>query len=414
MFKTVRWKIGLLMLLGVAINYLDRVNISHAVITITKEFGLTNIEKGYILSAFSFGYVLFMMIGGFITYKFGAKISLFFSGVLLSLSSIFSGFSTGYYSLLLSRFFIGVFEAPTFPGNAYIVSKWFPKNERAKATGLFDTGSYIGAAFAAPVIIYLIIEYDWRTCFIVSGVVGIVWSIVWYFFYYDDPSKHPKITSQEMTLLELEDATHKIKIPWKKYFYNKSILGMSIGFFCYNYLKNFHLTWFPTYLIETKGMSFIKLSFAGFIPPIAAIIGELYTGYLIDKFIITGKRSLYVKKISISIGLILSSVIILSLFFQSTTVVILFISLSYMFLISASVGIWSMPDEIVENKNMIPIIGSIQNTFSNSAGIIAPIVTGYIYEQTHSFFIPFIISCILSVIGAASYWFMIPDSKVKI
>jgi len=411
MLKTVRWKIGLLMFLGVAINYLDRVNISHAIIVITKDFSLTNVEKGYVLSAFSFGYVLLMMFGGYIIFKFGSRISLFASTMLLSATSIFCGFATGFYSLFLSRFFIGVFEAPTFPSNAYTVSKWFPKNERGKATGLFDAGSYVGAAIAAPIIIYLIVKFNWRVCFIISGVVGIIWSLVWYLFFRDNPKQHFKISREELEVLNETEIEKPKIIEWKKYLRNRKVIGMSIGFFCYNYLKSFHLTWFPTYLVESKGLDFIKLSYAALIPPLFAIIGELFTGHLIDRLISKGVSPTYAKKIPICIGLILSSIIIFSLFSTNIFVVVSLVTLSYMFLISASVGIWSIPDELAESKSSVAIIGSIQNTFSNVAGIIAPIATGYIYQSTHSFLIPFLISCCLAVIGVISYWHVVGDLK---
>ncbi len=417
LFRTIRWKIGILMFLGVAINYLDRVNISHAIIAISKEFSLSDIEKGYILSAFSFGYVLLMPLGGILIFKFGSRISLFFSTILLSLATILSGFTSSFYSLFSSRFFIGGFESPTFPSNAYSVSKWFPKKERGKATGLFDAGSYIGTAIAAPIIIYLIVRYNWRICFIVSGIIGLIWSVVWYIFYRDNPTKHPKITKEEANILDKDIFTidKKEKIEWKKYLLNKKVLGMSLGFFCYNYLKSFHLTWFPTYLIESKGLEFISLSFAALFPPIFAVLGELFTGHIIDVSISKGISVNYAKKIPICIGLIFSSVITFSLFSSNMIVVIGLITLSYMFLISASVGIWSMPDELTVNKRSIAIVGSIQNTFSNIAGIVAPIITGYLYYMTKSFLAPFILSCFLAFLGAISYWFIVGDlTKNKI
>ncbi len=409
MLKTIRWKIGLLMFIGVAINYLDRVNISHAIIVITNDFSLSNIEKGYVMSAFSFGYVLFMMLGGYLIFKFGPRISLFVSTIFLSITTIFCGFSTGFYSLLFSRFFIGVFEAPTFPGNAYIVSKWFPKNERGKATGFFDAGSYLGAAFAAPIIIFLIIKFNWRVCFIISGFIGIIWSLIWYSFFRDNPKQHLIIKKEELSALEELEIDKPKKIRWRYFLQNRKIIGISIGFFCYNYLKSFHLTWFPTYLVESKGLDFIKLSYAALIPPFFAIIGELFTGHLIDKLISKGVSPTYAKKIPICLGLILSSVIVFTLFTTNIFIVIFLITLSYMFLISASVGIWSIPDELAENKSSVAIIGSIQNTFSNIAGIIAPIATGYIYQNTNSFLIPFLISFCLAIIGAISYWYVVGE-----
>lgn len=412
MLKSVRWKIGGLMFLGVAYNYLDRVNISHAIIYIAEELSITNIEKGYILSSFSLGYVLFMPFGGLLVYKYGARFSLFFSGLLLSFVTILTGFSNNFNSLLLNRFFTGIFEAPIFPANAFIVSKWFPKRERNKAISLFDSGSYIGAAVAAPIVIFLIVKYNWRVSFYITGIIGIIWSCIWVLYYRDKPSNHLKIKHDELLLINHDARTDKTnKIEFNKYLKNKKILGISLGFFCYNYLKSFHLTWFPVYLVETKDLNFVDLSYAAFLPSFMAIISELFVGHIMDKSIERGISPILVKKIPICFGLIFSSIIVFSIFTKSIIIVIMLTTLSYMFLISASVGIWSIPDDLAQNKREVALIGSIQNTFSNIAGIIAPIITGYLYHYSENFLIPFIVSCAISLVGAFSYWYVVGDLK---
>ncbi len=411
--NSVRWRIGFLMFAGVAINYLDRVNISHAIILISKDFNLNSIQKGYVLSSFSVGYVLLMTVGGALIYKFGPKRVGLAAMLLLSAATIYCGFATGLYTLLLARFLIGVFECPTFPANAYTTVTWFPKFERAKVTGFFDSGSYVGSALAAPFIIYLISQFNWRICFVVSGLLGLVWSLIWWRYFRDSPKDHPKISTDELSLLKDNDQHEHPngKIKWKQYIGNRKVIGSSIGFFCYNYLKSFHLTWFPTYLVEYKKMSFIKLGFVGFIPPVCAIFGELYTGYLIDKWIAKGASPTFAKKIPICAGLLFSSVIILSLTTANFVIVVGLITISYVFLIAASVGIWSIPAELADTPKAVSVIGSIQNSFSNIAGIVAPIVTGYLYYKTGSFYAPFLISCCMALVGAYAYWFIVGDLR---
>jgi MFS transporter, ACS family, D-galactonate transporter len=404
-----RWRIGFLLFIGVAINYLDRVNISHAIINISKYYLLSEIEKGFILSAFSCGYVLFMMLGGYLVFKYGARTVLFVSALLLSITTIAAGLTTGFYSLLVSRFLIGAFEAPLFPASAYIVSRWFPKTERAKATSLFDAGSYVGSALAAPAIVYVIIHYSWQSCFLFSGLLGLVWSVLWLRYFRDNPNQQQQISNETTLALEADLPVNKPAGRFSMYLKDKRVIGASAGFFCYNYLKSFHLTWFPTYLVEAKGASFAKLGLLGFIPPSCAIIGELVTGYGLDKLVGRGFSATYVKKASVCLGLLLSSIIIGAVFVESISATIAFITLSYVFLIASSVGIWSIPDELTDDKRSIAIIGSIQNTFSNVAGIIAPIVTGYLYYHTHSFVLPFLICFCVSLLGASLYWFTVGE-----
>jgi ACS family glucarate transporter-like MFS transporter len=246
----------------------------------------------------------------------------------------------------------------------------------------------------------------------VSGIIGIIWSIIWFYYYRDNPKKHKGLKHREKIILEnsLNENNSK-KTPWKKYLQNKKIFGISLGFFCYNYLKSFHLTWFPIFLVETKGMDFINLGVAAIIPPFFAVGGELFTGYLMDKSIEKGVSPTYAKKMPVCVGLLLSSIIIFSVFTSNIVAVIILITLSYVFLISSSVGIWSIPDELSKNKRSVAVIGSIQNTFSNTAGIIAPIITGYLYSYSGSFLLPFMVSTLVSIIGALSYWYIVGELK---
>ncbi len=405
MVKTVRWKIGALMFLGILINYLDRVNISQSILVIPKSFGLTDLQKGWILSAFGIGYVLMMMIGGYAVFKFGARKALTISMLLLSLVSICCGLSFNFLSLLVCRFLVGIFEAPIYPAFAAIAGIWFPKQERVKAIGLFDIGSYTGVGFATVVIVFLIAHFNWRVSFAFSGVLTFTWALIWFYYYRDSPASHPNISKQEVLHINKnvqQETPQKISV--LKYLRNRKVIGISIGFFCFNYLKSFYLTWLPTYLVETKGIKLLSYGLVGSIPIVFAIFGEILVAYIIDKLIAKGYPPTYVKKTPVCLGMILSTIIIFSLFTANTLVILIMLTISYIFLVSASVGIWSIPEELAETKKEISIIGSIQNTFSNISGIIAPVVTGYFYGQTKSFLIPFIISIIVSLVGAASYW----------
>lgn len=393
------------MFLGILINYLDRVNISQSIIEIPKSFSLSEFQKGWVMSAFAIGYVLMMMIGGYVVFRAGARKALTAATILLAMASVACGLSFSFISLLLFRFLIGVFEAPIYPAFASIAGRWFPKQERVKAIGLFDIGSYAGIGFATLVIAFIITAFNWRASFIFSGVFTFLWGLLWYYYFRNDPATHPRITKNEIAVINAgveQQDTKKTSV--LKYLGNKKIIGISIGFFCFNYLKSFYLTWLPTYLVETKGIKLLSSGFIAGLPIILAIAGEIATAVMIDKLISRGHSPTLVKKTPVCLGMILSTVIIFSLLTTSIVLIVILLTLSYIFLVSASVGIWSIPEELAKAKNEIAIIGSIQNTFSNISGIVAPVVTGYIYGRTHSFLIPFIISIIISVIGAASYW----------
>lgn len=410
-----RWMIGFLMFTGMILNYLYRVNISFAIIMIAKELSLTPFQQGIIMSSFSWGYVVFMILGGILIDKYGTRIVLTVSSFLWSIFTALGAVSGGFITLLLSRFLLGTSESPISTGNAKNVRSWFPLHERGKATSLFDVGSYVGSALAAPLVAYLIIAIGWRSAFYLMAIFGLVWSYIW-FLYYREPEKHFHVSKNELKYIQMNDnnqtnSHENSKITTWELLKYRQIKGMALGFFCYNYLKNFFLTWFPSYLVLEKGFSLIKAGVYAFIPPVCAIIGSLLAGHLTDVMIQKGISVTVARKLPLCIGFLLSTVIILAIFAKNPLTAVILLTISYTGVISASTGIWGIPGDIAPNKNYVGRIGGVQNTFSNMAGIIAPIVTGWLYGVTHSFVYPLAISGFLAIVGAFSYWFIVGELK---
>jgi len=401
------------MFLGIVINYMDRVNISHAIVLISKEMNLTPVEQGFIMSAFSWGYVAFMLVGGWLVDKFGPRVVNTLSCLTWSVFTAMGALVNGFLPFLVCRFLVGVGEAPIFPGNASVVRRWFPLQERGRATALFDIGSYVGSAIVAPVIIFLMLAFGWRVSFLLFAAIGVVWSIAWFLFY-RDPTETKLVSGEELAYISKNETEPEGRGEgaslWSFFIYPK-IWGMAFGFFCYNYLKNFFLTWFPTYLIAEKEMTFLEVGIVALIPPICAIIAELLVGHLTDSLIKRGVSVTYARKIPLCIGMLLSSVIILATFTDNAALTVILLSVSYASVISASTGIWSIPGDIAPTKNDVGKIGGIQNTFSNIAGIVAPIITGALFGLTGSFTLPLVLSGILTVAGAMSYWFVVGELK---
>lgn len=402
------------MFFGIVINYMDRVNISHAIILIAKEMRLSPLQQGIIMSSFSWGYVFFMLMGGWLVDRFGPRIVNALSCLAWSGFTAVGGFASGFTSFLASRFLVGASEAPIFPGNASVVRRWFPLHERGKATALFDVGSYVGAALIAPLIIVLMLSLGWRVAFIIFSAIGVVWSIAWFLYYRDPEEIGNRATTEELICVgcdpSLPAEVKRTTSIWNLLKYRK-IWGMALGFFSYNYLKSFFLTWFPTYLVAERGMSFLKVGIVAMVPPLSAIVAELLVGHLTDTLIKRGVSVTYARKIPLCIGMLLSSVIILVTFTSSPVLAVILLSFSYASVISASTGIWAIPGDIAPTKYDVGKIGGIQNTFSNVAGIVAPIITGALFGLTGSFGLPLIISGCVAVVGALSYWFIVGELK---
>lgn len=384
---------------GILINYIDRVNISHAILPIAKEFSLSPIEQGFILSAFSWGYVIFMGAGGLLIDRFGAVRISTWAAIVWSIATAGSGAALGYQSLLASRLAVGAGEAPIFPADARIVREEFPLEERGRATALFDAGSYVGTALCAPIVVFAIAYWGWRASFYVCAGLGLFWVILWSF-------GAPRLIKSNAHSLAVPHKPPSI-IEIKKLLVNKKLLGACYGFFCYNYSKSFFLTWFPAYLVTERGFSFLQIGFIGMIPAICAIGGEAMAGYWTDDLIKRGKSVTFARKLPLCLGMMLAGSIGLTEFVSSQWAVLGILSFAFAATIAASPGIWAIPGDIAPKSSYVGTIGGIQNTFSNIAGIVAPIVTGILVAKTGSFALALVVSALITVSGALSYWLVV-------
>ncbi len=386
--------------LCIALCYIYRTGISTTIIEISREMCLNEKKQGYILSAFSFGYVAFMLIGGLLVDKFGTSKLLILTMIALSLITILIGFIHCWIYILILRFIIGALEAPAFPACAKFVNRNFSIADRGKATSIFDTGSYIGAAVCVPIIVFFISKYSWRESQYFFGFIGFIWVLLWFGV---NKRKEPrkKILGDNKGHNNIDIIIGLLS--------NRKIIGASFGAFCYNYSKSFFLTWMPLYLAKDLGFSILTIGFTATIPLIGAVIGNLSSGIIADTLILKGMSITYARKLPLCIGMLFSCVIILAPFIASPTLIICLLTFSFTMNISASPSIWAIPGDIAPSNQFVGTIGGIQNTFANIAGIIAPIITGYIVYSTGNFSIALVISGSLSVLGALSYWFIVGE-----
>jgi MFS transporter, ACS family, D-galactonate transporter len=335
-----RWLIAGLMFIGILITYLDRANISHTIGIMSAEFNLSPQQQGFVLSAFAWGYVLFMMPGGWLVDRLGARIMNTLSCILWSLATGMIAFADGFAALVILRFILGAGEAPIFPGNAKVVRNLFPVGERGKATAIFDVGSYVGMALAAPVVVLSMVAWGWRASFVACASLGFLWSLVWYKEYGvsiegvggAEPQDHIGPANRAMT-------SQGTEVGFVGLLAFKTIWGMSLGFFCYNFLKSFYLTWLPSYLVMERSYSVLSVGYYAVIPPVCGICGELGAGYLTDVLIQRGVSVTVARKVPLCVCLALSSLVVVGAYVDASAWSLVFLSLSYGLLIAASPNI---------------------------------------------------------------------------
>ncbi|MFP7176126.1 MFS transporter [Priestia filamentosa] len=410
----VRFKVLVFIFVSVVINYMDRSNISVAATAIGKDLELTSVQLGLIFSAFGWAYAALQIPGGVIVDRFGARLTYAFSLITWSLVTLLQGFTKGFVGLFGLRLATGAFEAPAFPTNNKVVTSWFPNQERASAIAFYTSGQFAGLAFLTPALVTIQHFLGWRGLFITTGAIGILWGIIWYIFY-RDPAQHKKANKAELEYIKeggglvtpLNEKEEKAKFEWKnlkEVFVHRKLWGIYLGQFAVNSTLWFFLTWFPTYLVEYRGLDFLKSGFLASAPFLAAFVGVLLSGFLSDFLVKKGVSLGIARKTPIIVGLLLSPSIVGANYVNNTSLIIMFMAIAFFGNGLASIT-WVFVSTLAP-KHLVGLTGGVFNFIGGLASIVVPIVIGFL-AQGGSFAPALVFIAIVALLGALSYIFLV-------
>ena len=412
-----RFVILALLAVGTMINYLDRTVLGIAAPTMTKELGIDAAVMGLVFSAFSWTYALAQIPGGVFLDRFGSKVTYCLALTFWSLFTLLQGFAVGLKSLLLFRFGLGVSEAPCFPVNSRVVATWFPQHERARATGIYTVGEYLGLACFAPALFWIMGNFGWRALFIAVGVLGITFAIVWWLFY-REPHDSKTVNQAELDYiaagggLEPAGGQQTLAFSWSnvgQLLKRRQIAGACLGQFAGNTTLVFFLTWFPTYLATERHMGWLKVGFFAVMPFLAAAVGVMFGGWVSDLLLKRTGSANIARKLPIIVGLLGASTIISANFVNSDALVITILSIAFFGQGMVGLG-WTLISDVAP-KNLMGLTGGIFNFCANLAGIVTPLVIGVIVARTGSFFYALAYVGAAALVGALSYVFIVGDVR---
>jgi MFS transporter, ACS family, D-galactonate transporter len=412
----VRYTILALIFVNVVINYMDRSNLSVAAAALSKDLHLNSVELGLILSAFGWAYCALQIPGGWMIDRFGPRLMYAISLFFWSVATFSQGIIRGFAGLFGLRLVMGGFEAPAFPTNNRIVTSWFPDNERASAIAMYTSGQFIGLAFLTPVLVSIQSVMGWRGLFYVTGLIGVIWSIIWYFVY-RDPNKSSRVNKEELEYIEKggglidrnagQTKAEKPKLKWsdlKQVLVQRKLWGIYLGQFAVNSTLWFFLTWFPTYLVQYRHLDFIKSGFLASLPFLAAFVGVIISGFVSDYLLKRGSSMGIARKTPIIIGLLLSISIIGANYVNNTSLIIMFMTIAFFGNGLASIT-WSLVSALAP-KELVGLTGGMFNFIGNLASIVVPIVIG-ILAKNGNFAPALIFIAVLALLGALSYIFLV-------
>lgn len=407
-----RWMIASLLGFGVLVDFFDRVNLSVSQDALHASFGITTVQFGYLLSAYSWTYCLLQLPSGVLLDRFGVRPIGRISTFLWSMASFGAAAASGLKGFVAARFLLGVGEAPTFPGNSQAVGYWFPARERSLATACFDCAAKLGPAIGQPFIGLLLLRFGWRWSFAATGFMSFLYFVLFYWIY-RNPSEDKSLTQAERNYIVLGGAQPEGAAKGGRgaalldLLGQRKVIGLVLGSAAYNYTFYLLLTWVPSYLSKALHVDLLHSVFYASVPWIVGTITGFTVGGLLVNFLIErGWNSSRVRQAVLVGGTSFGLGIFGVVGAHTPGIAILWMSVSLGGLAAASPVCWSIPS-LIAPEGSVGRLGGILNFGNQLAAIAAPIATGYIADATHSFAWAFAAAAAFLLLGIAGYVFLL-------
>lgn len=413
-FLKVRYGVLFVLCLMYFIAYIDRVNISVAGPLLKEEMGLSATELGLVFSAFAYPYAAMQILGGWLSDKFGPRIVLGVLCFIWSVATILTGLAWGVASLVIFRILLGIGEGGAFPTATRAMSYWFPVTERGFAQGITHSFARLGGAVTPPLVLAIVLALNWRWSFIILGIASLFWVALWLWVYRDTPGEHQRVKPQELQEIGFNPngmkKETKEKTPWKSLISRMWLV--TFVDFCYGWSLWVFLTWLPTYLKEARGFNLKEMALFSMLPLMAGVIGDTLGGVVSDTLLKKTNSLKLARRAILFVGLFGALVFIFpAVYTNNPLTAVYFLSASFFFLELTNAVLWSLPIDIA--GKYAGTAGGMMNTGFGIAGMISPVVFGFLIQITNNYQVPFVLSAILLLVGAVCSLRIDPTRKVE-
>ncbi len=394
--------------------YIDRVCISSAKDAIGKDLALSDTQMGWVLGAFALGYALFQVPGGALGDKYGVRKILTIIMVAWSAFTALTGAAWNYVSMVFFRFVFGAGEAGAFPNISRAAFSWVPLSERGTFQGINFSGSRLGAAFALPLVAYLIDAWGWRTIFYFFGIIGLVCAAFFFILFRNKPEDHPRISNQEKEYILKNRQSEKVKdsatLGLGTILKNKNVLFAMCQYIGSNFIFFFMLTWLFPYIKDKYGLSLVATGFYTMLPFLAGAVGNWVSGYVVDTIYKKGqwKRS---RRTPAILGFLLVVIGIISSLYMATALgAVLCLSLAIFGADMTLSPSWSFCMDIgQENSGKV---SGMMNMAGNLGSFTTALAFPYLLKWTGSSEPFFFVAAGLAVIAIICWMYMNPENKI--
>jgi len=388
-----RWVICFLLFLATVIAYVDR-----GVIAYLEKFlegvipGLNSIKYGYILAAFQAAYAIGMVIAGGLTDKLGTRKAFAIAITLWSVAAMLPGLAFSVITFGIAMFLLGLGEAANFPACIKTVAEWFPKRERALATGIFNSGANIGNIAVPLVVPFLVAFFGWRGAFVATGATGLVWLACW-LFYYRRPEQHRSVSPAELQLI-LSDPIEKVEsVPWSRVLPCKETWAFAIAKFLTDPVWWFYLFWLPRYLQSTFGLSIAQNRLPVVMVYVIATVGSIGGGGISSVLLKRGKSLNVSRKTALLICALCVVPVFSAPFLHNLWSVVAVVGLAAAAHQGWSANVFTLPSDMFPKAAVASVTG-IGGMAGACGGFLLQVATGLIVGLTHSYVLLFVIACL--------------------
>lgn len=282
-----RWVILSVVFVGTTLNFLDRSIMGVLATPLQEQYGITDVQYGYIQSAFAFSYGLSQSVSGGLLDRFGNRLVYAVALASWSIAAMLHALARGAWGFGLARALLGISESPNYPAAAKIIAEWFPRRERAFAFGFINAGTNMGAILAPAAVPVLAATFGWQSAFIALGAIGLAWLCVW-IPVYRSPQEHPRVSPEELALIHSDPPEPTVKVPWLELLRYRQAWAFGLGKFLTDSMWWFYITWLPKFLNNKYGLDLLHIGAPLVIIYLMSDLGSISGGWFSSRLIRRG------------------------------------------------------------------------------------------------------------------------------
>ena len=401
-----RWVICALLFFATTINYVDRAVLGVLAPTLRTEIGWTDQEYGYISAAFTLAYALGFLFAGWFIDRVGSRIGYSLYLAVWSVAAAGHALARSVTGFSLARFALGIGESGNFPAAIKTVAEWFPKKERAFATGIFNAGSNVGAIVAPLIVPWLALTWGWQSAFIVTGLAGLVWLAFWYPIY-RRPAEHPKLSAEELAYIESDPPEPTTKVPWAKLLVFKQTWAFAIVKFMTDAIWWFYLFWFPLFMNDRFQVDLKGIGIPMVIVYLMADVGSVGGGWLSSRLLAIGWTANGARKTAMLICAILILPVALAPQVANQWLAVFLVGIATAAHQGFSANIFTTTSDMFPKQAVGSVVG-IGGFAGAMGGFIMNLGAGWLKENTGNYQIMFMIAAVVYLIALLFMHLLVP------